>query len=154
MTQAYYSVVLDHPADQVWAVIRDFGHYGWAGVEGETIVEGGKAGDQGGAVRRFTSGDTTLRQCLLAHSDICRSYTYRFCDPAPFPVQDYTATLRVAPITADGKSFVEWLAHFDSPIEERIRWSEHFERGFATWLAALGRFMTGVGGSNRPATGD
>ena len=33
MARAYYSIVLDHPADEVWKVIRPFDHYAWAGVE-------------------------------------------------------------------------------------------------------------------------
>jgi hypothetical protein len=61
MAKSYYSIVLDHPADDVWAVIRTFDHYGWAGVEGETVIEHGKAGDQVGAVRRFTNGQSTIR---------------------------------------------------------------------------------------------
>ena len=52
MARSYYSVMLYHPADEVWAVIRPFDHYAWAGVESETIIEHGKAGDQVGAVRR------------------------------------------------------------------------------------------------------
>ena len=27
MTKAYYSAVLDHPLDTVWALIRDFNNY-------------------------------------------------------------------------------------------------------------------------------
>ena len=41
MARAYYSIVLDHSADEVWQVIRPFDHYAWAGVEGETIIEDG-----------------------------------------------------------------------------------------------------------------
>jgi hypothetical protein len=36
MAEAFYSVVLDHPADAVWAMIRPFGHYAWAGVDAES----------------------------------------------------------------------------------------------------------------------
>ncbi len=41
MAEAFYSVVLGHPADAVWAVIRPFGHYTWAGVDVETTIEDG-----------------------------------------------------------------------------------------------------------------
>lgn len=84
MASSYYSVVLDHSAAEVWAVIRPFDHYGWAGVPGETVIEAGKAGDQIGAIRRFSGGDKTLRQILLAHSDRDRSYTYAFVDAPRF----------------------------------------------------------------------
>jgi hypothetical protein len=142
MTQAFYSMVLDHPADAVWAVIRPFDHYAWAGVEAATVIEDGKAADQVGAVRRVTTGERTLRQQLLAHSDRERSYTYSLCEPAPFPVRDYVATIRVVPVVADDRAFVEWTATFDCAADERARWVEQFERkGFAVWLAALQRFM-------------
>ena len=101
MAKSYYSVVLAHPADKVWAVIRPFDHYAWAGVESETIIEDGKVGDQVGAVRRVAFGGSVLRQMLLAHSDIDRSYTYRFCGTPPFPVLDYQATIRISPVIAD-----------------------------------------------------
>ena len=61
MARAYYSIVLDHPADEVWNAIRPFDHYAWAGVEGETMIEDGKAGDQVGAVRRVTLADRVIR---------------------------------------------------------------------------------------------
>jgi hypothetical protein len=63
-------------AEDVWEVIRPFDHYGWAGVQGETIIDNGKADDQVGAVRRFTNGETTIRQVLLAHSDVERCFTH------------------------------------------------------------------------------
>lgn len=142
MTKAYFSMVLDHPADAVWAVIRPFDHYRWAGVETETIIEDGKAGDQIGAVRRFEVGGRVTRQVLLAHSDVERSYTYAFAGACPFPVEDYRATIRVTPVVADGRALVEWWATFDCALDERAKWVEHFERkGFAVWLDALRRFM-------------
>src|SRR5207237_9622931 len=98
MAKSYYSTILDHPADEVWAVIRPFDHYAWAGVQSETTIEAGKAGDQVGAIRRITMGEKTIRQILLAHSDFERSYTYALCYPPPFPVRNSVATRRVAPI--------------------------------------------------------
>ena len=98
MAKCYYSIVLDHSADEVWAVIRPFDHYAWAGVESETVIEHGKAGDQVGAVRRVAYGECVLRQVLLAHSDVERSYTYAFVGAPPVPVQDYVASIRVRPV--------------------------------------------------------
>jgi hypothetical protein len=143
MAKSYYSMLLDHPAGEVWAVIRPFDHYAWAGVESETIIEDGKAGDQVGAVRRVAAGGNILRQVLLAHSDSERSYTYGFCGAAPFPVQDYTATIRVSPEVERNRAFVEWWATFDCAADERDKWVRHFEKnGFAKWLAALRDFMS------------
>ena len=143
MAKSHYSLVLDHPAEEVWAVIRPFDHYAWAGVPGATNIEAGKAGDQVGAVRRVSTGAGTIRQVLLAHSDAQRSYTYALCDPAPFPVRNYTATIRVAPVVEGNRSFVEWWATFDCAADEYDRWTRHFaHEGFAKWLAALREFMS------------
>jgi hypothetical protein len=145
MAKSYYSVVLDNSAEEIWTVIRPFGHYAWAGVESETVIEGGKAGDQVSAIRRVTMGDRVIRQILRAHSDVDRSYTYAFCGAPPFPVREYIATIRVAPIVETGKAFVEWWATFDCAGEECDHWTHYFEReGFAKWLAALQRFMRSV----------
>ena len=95
MARSYYSIVLDHSAADVWAVIRPFDHYSWAGVESETHIEEGKVGDQVSAIRRVTMGEKIIRQILLAHSDVDRSYTYAFCGAPPFPVLNYIATIRV-----------------------------------------------------------
>ncbi len=142
MARSYSSLVLDHPATEVWRVIRPFDHYAWAGVESTTTIEDHKSGDQVGAVRRVSFGENVIRQRLLAHSDIERSYSYCFCGTAPFPVQDYEATLRVSPVTADNRSFVEWWATFDCAADERDKSVKHFEpQGFAKWLAALRHFM-------------
>jgi hypothetical protein len=151
MARSYYSIVLDHTADEVWAVIRRFDHYAWAGVESRTVIEEGKAGDQVGAIRRVDLGDRVIRQRLLAHSDLDRSYTYALCDPPPYPVRDYTATIRIVPVVASGQAFVEWWASFDCAAEGLERWTRHFrDEGFARWLAALSRFLAAAerGGAN------
>jgi len=140
MAKAYYSRVLEHSADDVWKVIRPFDHYAWAGVQGETVIEEGKAGDQVGAVRRVSLPDAVIRQKLLVHSDLERSYSYLFCEPAP--VRNYVAVLRVTPVVEGSKAFVEWSATFDCLADESRRWIDFFEKeGFAGWLAALARSM-------------
>ena len=140
MAEAFYSVVLDQPADAVWAVIRPFGHYAWAGVDAETTIEDGKVEAEVGAVRHVAMPGRTIRQKLLAHSDRERCYTYSFLEPAP--VRNYVATIRVTPVAETGQSFVDWRASFDCAPEERERWLDQFEqKGFAVWLAALRRFM-------------
>ena len=140
MAEAFYSVVLDHPAETVWSVIRPFGHYTWAGVDAETTIEEGKADAEVGAVRCVAMPGRTIRQRLLAHSDLARSYTYSFLEPAP--VRDYVATIRVTPVAETGQAFVDWRATFDCAPDERAQWIEQFEqKGFTVWLAALRRFM-------------
>lgn len=142
VARSYYSVVLEHSAEDVWHVIRQFDRYAWAGVPTETVIEDGKAGDQVGAVRRIGTSGSVNRQVLLAHSDRERSYTYALCDPPRFPVRDYIATIRVIPVVENNQALVEWWATFDCAAEERDRWVAYFvNEGFAKWLGALRRFM-------------
>ena len=149
MARSYTSCILDHSADAVWAVIRPFDHYAWAGVKSTTIIEDEKRGDQTGAVRRVTVGTPEkpliIRQQLLAHSDLERSYTYSLCEPAHLPVRDYVATIRVNPVTESAQAFVEWWATFDCAEDQRSHWVRYFEQeGFAVWLRALRDFMRNV----------
>jgi hypothetical protein len=133
-------MVLDQPAEAVWAVIRPFGHYAWAGVDAETVIEGGKADAEVGAVRHVTMPGRAIPQKLLAHSDRERFYTYLFLEPAPVP--NYVATIRVTPVTETGQAFVDWRATFDCAPDDQARWVDQFEqKGFAVWLAALRDFM-------------
>ncbi|CAM3856533.1 SRPBCC family protein [Bordetella tumulicola] len=146
MAKAYYSTVLDHSADEVWSVIRPFDHYGWAGVPSETTIEDGRKGDQVGSIRRVVTHDSTIRQILLAHSDTERSYSYAFCSQPPMPARNYSATIRVTPVTDSQKAFVEWWATFDCATEDYDKLINHFEnKGFAIWLGALRQFMKKAG---------
>jgi hypothetical protein len=81
MARSYASSVIEAPAEEVWAVIRDFnGLATWhSGLVASSEIEEGMAGDQVGCVRSFHLTDGThLRERLLAHSDLDRSYTYDF----------------------------------------------------------------------------
>lgn len=144
MPRAFYSTVLDHTADQVWAVIRPFDQYAWAGISGTTVIENERAGDQVGAVRRIVMDDSIVRrQILLAHSDFERSYTYAICDPPYLPLENYVSTIRITPVTDTAKAFIEWTATFDCEQSERDRWVSFFEKeGFAKWLDALRQYMS------------
>jgi hypothetical protein len=130
MAKSYASTVIDAPADAVWARIRDFnGLPVWIpGAFGSSEIEEGKAGDQVGGIRSFTLADGThIREKLLTHSDLERSYTYDF-QKTPFDVDNYRATIRVTPVTDGDRSFVEWWTTFDCDRDQ----IDHWERFFAT----------------------
>ena len=98
--------------------------------------------------------DREIRQKLLAHSDVERSYIYSVCEPSPLFVRDYIAIIRVLPVAESGKTFVEWWATLDCAADERDRWTHTLQReGFAKWLAALRTFMAAEPASRmvRPA---
>ena len=128
MARSYASTVIDAPADKVWERIRDFnGLSDWHGGSVSTSeIEAGKSGDQVGGVRSFTLGDGThLREQLLEHSDLSRSYTYDF-QKTPFDVDNYCATIRVTPVTDGNKSFVEWWTTFDCDRDQQGHWTTFF----------------------------
>ena len=128
MAKSYASTVIEAPADQVWARIRDFnGLATWhSGLVATSEIEDGKAGDQVGGVRSFTLTDGThLREQLLAHSDLERSYSYDF-QKHPFDVDDYCATIRVTPVTDGNASFVEWWTTFDCDRDQIAHWQDFF----------------------------
>ena len=137
MPRPCYSTIFEQPADLVWSVIRDFGHYGWAGVPSKTVIEDGRSGDSVGCVRAVGLHDRTIRQQLLAHSDRERCYTYTLCDPPHLPFRDFVATLRVTPVTDGDRAFVEWSAVFDCAESEHARWHAHLMASFRMWLESL-----------------
>ena len=128
MAKSYASTVIDAPADEVWARIRDFNELPvWhGGMVATSEIEEGKAGDQVGGVRSFTlTNDAHLRENLLGHSDQERSYTYDF-QKHPFDVDNYLATIRVTPVTDGDKSFVEWWTTFDCDRDKIGYWENFF----------------------------
>ncbi|MEO9176677.1 MAG: SRPBCC family protein [Gaiellales bacterium] len=128
MARSYASTVINAPADEVWAYIRDFGGlWVWhSGLVPRGEIEDGKAGDQVGSVRSFyLADDTHLREALTAHSDAERSYSYNF-QKTPFDVDNYHATLRVTPVTDGDTSFVEWFTTFDCNRDAQAHWTAFF----------------------------
>jgi Polyketide cyclase / dehydrase and lipid transport len=147
MPKAYASTVIDLPADQVWATIRDFnGLPVWAGhMVARSEIEEGKASDQVGCVRSFHLQDGAhIRERLLSFSDLDRSYTYNF-ETTPFDVQNYTATLRVTPVTDSNRSFVEWWTTFDCAPADAPSWIDTFANGvFGGGLGNLRKHLAGA----------
>lgn len=130
MTRSFHSTTIAHPTDKVWATLRGFnGLATWfSGTVSESHIEDDLPDTTVGAIRSFQLGETRIREQLLMLDDIERTYAYEFCDPAPFPVQNYVAQLRVTPIADSGHCLVEWWGNFDCAEDER----QHWERFFAT----------------------
>jgi hypothetical protein len=128
MATSYYSTIFEQSADQVWAAIRDFGDYTWAGTVSESYIEEGKSGVEVGAVRSARLGDSGIihRQRLLAHSDLDRFYTYEFCEPFPYPVRNCIITLRVTPVVDGNRALVQWSGTFDCDASEYDHWTTYF----------------------------
>lgn len=114
MTRVYTSSVIGASADRVWGTVRDFNALpDWVPAVAESRIEGNQPSDQIGCVRAFRLQDGGfLREKLLALSDFDFSVTYAILE-SPMGVENYTATLKLAPITDGDKTFMEWSAEFD-----------------------------------------
>ena len=139
MAHAYSSIVIDAPVEKVWALVRDFdGLPAWNAGVVRSRIEDGLAADVVGCVRSFHLKDGThVRERLIHLDDANRSLSYNFETPA-FPVGDYLATLRVMPVTAGDRSFVEWEATFEEPAAERGKYEALISRDvFSAGLLGL-----------------
>ena len=114
MTKVFVSAVIDAPVDKVWDKMRNFnGLPDWHPRFSRSHIEGGLPPDQVGCVRNFdvAGGGGTIRERLLALSDLEYTMTYRILD-APLPVDDYVATLKLIPITVGDRTLGTWTAEF------------------------------------------
>jgi hypothetical protein len=121
MPRPYASSIIDAPVHDVWGRIRDFnGLPVWnAGGVAKGEIEDGKVGDQVGSIRGIWLTDGTyIREQLLGHSDLERSYTYDFQE-TPFDIDNYIGTIRLHPVTDGGKTFMEYFATFDCNRDEQ-----------------------------------
>ena len=129
MPRSYASTVVNASADEVWSRIRQFEALAdWHPELTATMeIEGGKRGDQVGAIRSFTLKDGAhIREQLLHHDDAGRSYSYDF-QTTPFDVDNYCSTIRVTPVTDSGKAFVEWWTTFDCDRDQQEHWTQFFK---------------------------
>ncbi len=113
------SSVIDAPASEVWAVIRDFNALpNWHPRMVESHIEDDLKSDQIGCVRNFklVSG-ARLREKLLALSDLDYTVSYTILE-TPAPIINHTATLRLISITDGDRCFAQWTASFDCPPEK------------------------------------
>lgn len=138
MAKSYYSTVFDQPVDSVWDLVRDFGSYRIWVPDAEVFIEDGKSGDTVGAVRNVRMGELTVRQQLVAHSDVERSLSYTVLEPLRFPsVRNFLATIHLTPVVDGDRTFVEWWVVFDCPEQEYAHWTTQFAKLFAGWLTSL-----------------
>jgi Polyketide cyclase / dehydrase and lipid transport len=107
VTTAYFSTVMVSSVDRVWAAIRDFGAYGWAGSDCSAVVEGSRPGDAVGAVRRIGGNAAVTRQQLVELFDIDRSFTYDVLPGSPIRGEQLPSLSPVRPIVDTGMTFVE-----------------------------------------------
>jgi len=119
MVKVRRSTVIDHPAEALWEVIRDFnGHEWWHPAIASSAIERRAPADMVGAVRRFTLEDgSELREQLLTLSDAEMAYSYCLLD-TPVPLLNYVSHVSVLPVTDGDRAVWIWESRFDTPKGE------------------------------------
>jgi hypothetical protein len=121
MPRVYVSSVIDASADRVWSIVRDFnGLPRWMPVVADSRIEGGQPSDKVGCIRNFNlKNGGNIREQLLSLSDYDYTCGYAILE-SPMGVENYTATLKLMPITDGDRTFAEWTAEFDcDPAREQ-----------------------------------
>ena len=120
IAKVFTSSVLNAPVADVWAKIRDFNALpDWHPAIADSRIEGDEPADKVGCVRNFNLKEDggNIREQLLTLSDAEYTCTYSILE-SPMPVENYVATLRLAPITDGNRSYATWSAEFNCPAEE------------------------------------
>ncbi|HET6499817.1 MAG TPA: SRPBCC family protein [Amycolatopsis sp.] len=139
MPRPYASGIVPADVDTVWGLVRDFnGLPAFHPTIASSEIEPGPAAGAPGAVRRLVLADGGIvREVLLQLDDDERRQTYKILD-SPFAVRSYVATVRVAPVTATGESFVEWWSYYDSEAADEAELNTTFAQGvYAGGIAGL-----------------
>ncbi|KID28491.1 SRPBCC family protein [Prauserella rugosa] len=139
MPRPYASGIVPGDVDEVWRRVRDFNslpdwHPGIASSE----IEPGHSATEVGAVRKLTLADgAVVREQLLVFDEPGHSYTYNILE-GPFPIRRYLSTIRLAPVTATGETFVEWWTEYDADASDEADLDKTFAKGvFATGIKGL-----------------
>lgn len=142
MPEVYVSSVIDAPLETVWELLRDFNALPrWHPLVAASRIEDDLSADAIGCVRNFqlTGGGATIREQLLALSDVKHSCTYSILE-SPLAVNNYVATVRLRRVTTTNQTFGEWRANFNTPPGEEdatvAQVTGIFEAGFASIVKA------------------
>ena len=145
MPRVYVSSVIDAGAERVWSHVRDFnGLPRWMPVVADSRIEGGQPSDKVGCIRNFNLKDGgNIREQLLSLSDYDYTCSYAILE-SPMGVANYTATLKLTPVTDGDRTFAEWTAEFDcdpareQELVDRIG-TGVFQAGFDSLKRQVGR---------------
>lgn len=150
------STIIDAPVEAVWRFLRDFNaHHAWHPAVAASRIEDARDADEIACVRDFRLQDGAgLREQLLSLSDRERSFTYCILE-TPIPLIGYVATVRLRPVTDEGRTFWEWSSRFAAPAgreEElaRLVGEEIYEAGFDAVKRHFGQPVGNRARSARP----
>ena len=112
------SEIVPAPVEDVWEAIREFDSIDqWHPVITDCTIEDGMGSTEIGGVRNFSAGEKSLREQLVAHSDVDRYYQYTILEGAGGKT-DYLSELRAVPVTESNETLVIWEGAFDAAPED------------------------------------
>ena len=136
MLEVYRSSVIPAPAKRVWALVRDFNAMPeWNATIQSSAIENGPA-DRIGCRRLLTFDDGSLwTHELTGLSDAEMKISYAIVGaPAltKLPMRNYTATIRLEPVTDGDQCFIAWCATLETDQEGAVRQRAEavFQAGF------------------------
>ncbi|RON52454.1 polyketide cyclase [Pseudomonas frederiksbergensis] len=114
MPMVEFSAVLDSDEGHAWGVLKKFGEiHKWHPSIVESSIEDNQPDGLVGCIRKLTLADgAVVRERLLSVDDRNTTLSYRF-EEAPLPLDNYVATVKLAALTGQSKTFVHWSASFD-----------------------------------------
>ncbi|MFF2777292.1 SRPBCC family protein [Streptomyces sp. NPDC058052] len=137
------SLVIPAAPDTVWALVGGFATLAdWHPHVPPATLEDGADPEVPGAVRVFTrDGAVVARELLLDRDPAARRYRYTLLDPLALPVEEYVATLAVAPHPEGAE--LRWSAVYRAPDALVPRVEAGFGDGvYATGLDAVRERLT------------
>jgi NADPH2:quinone reductase len=144
MPEVFTSAVVGAPAEEVWALLRDFASIGdWHPALPPSVIENGPA-DRVGCARVYPLAGGH-RETLVGLDDQHRTIAFTFADNAAgLPVRNYVSTMTVRPVTIGNCALVEWCSRFDCDETDEGKTTVQIRDGvLAAGLRALGeRFGT------------
>lgn len=125
MPMVEFSAVLDSDAGHVWSVLKKFGEiHKWHPSIVESGIEDNQPDGLVGCIRKLTLVDgAVVRERLMSVDDRNLTLSYRF-EEAPLPLDNYVATVKLAALTGQTKTFIRWSASFDV---QDLNTAEHYQ---------------------------
>jgi hypothetical protein len=98
---------LEQSAEQVWALVGDFGNVSWMPAGTECRLEG----EGPGMIRHIGQGAMALAETLESRDDGARTLIYTIPGEVPFPATDYRSTMVVR--ESGSGSELDWSCTFE-----------------------------------------
>jgi hypothetical protein len=140
MASALARKTVDVPADAVWKLIASFGDTSWMPAGTQATIVGSGVGME----RRIAIGpDKSIHERLLALDPAARTLRYAIPVNVPFPVTNYTATVRVTPSGAGCE--LEWSASYECAADAAPAIEKQVQGMYGMmidWVAARAKQLT------------